>query len=110
MSSKLEKQLAAGLNRKLDAQKPRVVAASAVAKALPNSGSGVERCTLSLHGTDVDRIDAIHDYLRTLGHRESNRSLLVKVALRGVELTPALVEHLKAAQSEDGRRRKSDSS
>lgn len=110
MSTKLEK-LTKGLNKQfatqqppIPTQKPKVTATPSVASALPNAASGVERVTLSLHGTDKDRLAALEDFLRSMGHRESNRSLLVKVALRGVELTPALVDHLRAAQAEDGRR------
>jgi hypothetical protein len=69
------------------------------------AAQGVERVSLSLHATDRRRLEEIEDYLRSLGHREGNRSLLVKVALRGLQLTPAIVEHLRAAQAEDGRRR-----
>lgn len=89
------------------AKKPTLTAPAAVAAALPNAESGVERMTISLHGTDTDRLNQIEDYLRTLGHREGNKSLLIKVALRAVDLTPALVDHLRAAQAEDGRRKKS---
>ena len=103
MSTKLEK-LTQGLNKQFLTQTPKVTAAPAVVAALPNAAGGVERVTLSLHGTDKDRLAALEDYLRSLGHRESNRSLLVKVALRGVALNPSLVEHLRAAQAEDGRR------
>lgn len=103
MSTKLEK-LTQGLNKQFSVQKPKITAAPAVVAALPNSTGGVERVTLSIHGTDHERLASLEDYLRSLGHRESNRSLLVKVALRGVEFTPGLVEHLRAAQAEDGRR------
>lgn len=106
-SSKLE-QLKAGLGKKLAAQKPRseVKASPDVVRGVgPNQPGGTERFTLSLHGTDLERLDALADYLRNHGVRTSNRSLLVKVALRGVELGPELIEHVKAAQAEDGRRK-----
>lgn len=108
MSKTLEK-LKQGLGKKLAAQSPRVEKTKAAAKpaagAGPNAPTGVERLTLSLTGTDLGRLDELADYLRGQGHRVSNRSLLVKVALRGLAFGPELSEHLKAAQAEDGRRR-----
>lgn len=105
MKTKLEK-LTAGLSRKLGkTAKPGAVPIAAAKPAAAGvDAGGVSRFSLSLHATDSQRIDEIQSYLRDLGHRESNRSLLVKVALRGVKLTPELVNHLQAAQAGDGRR------
>jgi len=64
----------------------------------------VARFTVHLFGRDLERMGELRDYLRTLGTEEVNRSLLVKIALRGVSLTPALKKHVDAIREEDGRR------
>jgi hypothetical protein len=66
--------------------------------------SSVARFTVHLFGQDLERLRELRGYLRKLGVDEANRSLLVKLALRGVELGPGLKVHLDAIQSEDGRR------
>lgn len=102
--SKLE-QLTAGVGRKLEAQKPRVAAATAAASALPNSSAELERFTLSFGASDTQRLDELSDYLRSLGVRRVGRSLLLKVALRAVKHSPELVDHVNATLAEDGRRK-----
>lgn len=69
----------------------------------PDDSSGA-RFTVHLFGHDLKRMRELRTYLRSLGVEEANRSLLVKVALRGVAFTPALRKQLKAIEAEDGRR------
>jgi hypothetical protein len=72
--------------------------------AAESEDPGVARFTVHLFGHDLDRMRELRDYLRKLGVEEVNRSLLVKIALRGVEFGPELRKHLEAIQAEDGRR------
>lgn len=103
MSTTLEK-LKKATAAKFAAQKPKVAAPKAITAALPNAAERVERITISLHSTDMERLTELERYLETQGKRVRNTSLLIKVALRGIEHSPALVEHLNAAMAEDGRR------
>ncbi len=103
--TKLE-QLTEGLGKKLEAKKPKAGGGAKVAaEPLPNAAGGVERFSASFWASDTRRLDDLADYLRTQGERNVGRSLLLRVALRAVKLTPELVEHLRAAQAEDGRRK-----
>jgi hypothetical protein len=96
----------AGVRKVKPTAKQKAAAVVSAASDASADGGVDRRMTISLHGTDTGRLDELEDYLRTQGHRVSNKSLLFKVALRGVEMTPRLAEHLRAAQAEDGRRRK----
>lgn len=103
--TKLE-QLTEGLGKKLDEKKPKAGGGVKVAAdPLPNDDAGAERFSASFWASDKRRLDDLADYLRTQGERNVGRSLLLRVALRSVKLTPELVGHLRAAEAEDGRRK-----
>jgi len=74
--------------------------------AAPKAPAGDRKCTkisVSLFQTDMDRIDAIRDYMHGHGRRIST-SQAVKLALRTAPLSDDLQRALDAASDEDGRK------
>lgn len=64
------------------------------------------KISISLYADDLTHVDAIIAYMAQ--HRcRVNRSEAIKLALRGVRLTPELVAIREAIQRDDGRRQKS---
>ena len=61
------------------------------------------KCSVSLFQTDIERLDAIYDYMRDRGHRLS-RSQIIKVALRTAPLTDELMQAYEESKNEDGRK------
>lgn len=74
--------------------------------AAPVVNQAEARCTkisISLFSGDVERLDAIRDYMAAQGVRIST-SQAVKLALRTAELSPDMIAALDAIRAEDGRK------
>jgi hypothetical protein len=98
------KNIQAKLARSLDQANKRDKARKP--KALPPPLPPERRCTkvcVSLFAGDLQRLDAIRDYMQTRGERVST-SQAVKLALRSTPLSEELVQALDQVRREDGRK------
>jgi hypothetical protein len=87
-------------------------APAAVHRALPNSTPALaEKLTVTLFTTDIEHRNLIEDRLRARGVRNTQTSMIIKVALRvaakAVKEDPGypLREFVREIEAEDGRRR-----
>lgn len=97
-ASALQSKLAKSLDKANTSQSKRKPPA-------PPKQTGERHCkklSISLFDGDLERLDAIRDYMQTKGERIST-SQAVKLALRTAPLTSALDKALEAIKAEDGR-------
>jgi hypothetical protein len=67
--------------------------------------SQITRLTVSLYQPDLERIDAIKDFMKARGFRNLKDSEALRLACRAVEIDDHFVSVYQAMQREDGRRR-----
>ena len=69
--------------------------------------SGLVRATITLREEDLAMLDLIEDYLRSHNRRTSlPRAMLIQVAIRSVQIGPALSEIAQAVRAQDARGKK----
>lgn len=101
MSTRRSDALISQLGKSLS--KPAPTAAAAVLTE-PPSAELAAKISISLYADDLARVDAIVAHMAR--HRcRVNRSEAIKIALRGVPLTPELVDLYREIQRNDGRRK-----
>ena len=99
MTNGLQARLAASLDK---ANKTNKKKAARIPAPLPAE----RKCTklsVSLFSGDLQRLDAIRDYMQARGERIST-SQAVKLALRTAPISGELVKALEAVRAEDGRK------
>lgn len=68
---------------------------------------GLVRATITLREEDLAMLDLIEDYLRRHNRRTSlPRAMLIQVAIRSVQIGPALSEIAQAVRAQDARGKK----
>ncbi len=102
MSTRRSDALISQLGKSL--AKPAPPAPAVATGTEPPSAELAAKISISLYADDLARVDAIVAHMAQ--HRcRVNRSEAIKIALRGVPLTPNLVELYREIQRNDGRRK-----
>jgi hypothetical protein len=106
MSTRRSDALISQLGKSLAKPAPRAVAIATAPAAEPPSAELAAKISISLYADDLIRVDAIVAHMAQ--HRcRVNRSEAIKIALRGLQLTPELAAIYRAIQQDDGRRKHS---
>jgi hypothetical protein len=104
MSTRRSDALISQLGKSLAKPAPPAVAVAIAPGAEPPAAELAAKISISLYVDDLSRVDAIVAHMAQHRHRV-NRSEAIKIALRGVPLTPELVELYREIQRDDGRRK-----
>jgi hypothetical protein len=69
-------------------------------------GARAPKLSVSLYQPDIDRLDAIKDFMKSQGFRNLSDSEALRLACRRVEIDGSLIDTYRSMQAEDGRRKK----
>ena len=104
MSTRRSDVLISRLGKSLAKSAPANTAVAITPIGEPPPAELAAKISISLYADDLARVDAIIAYMAQ--HRcRVNRSEAIKIALRGVPLTPELVGLYREIQRNDGRRK-----
>lgn len=107
MSARKSDALIAKLGRSLEKPSSAQQLAHTAAQFDTSKTELAAKISISLYSNDLDHADAIIAFMAK--HRvRVNRSEAIKLALRGVKLTPDLLPIYQAIKKDDGRRRGND--
>jgi hypothetical protein len=102
--SKLKTSLPkASPKRKKRGSGPTTVAVPA--EDVPTRGPRAPKLSVSLYQPDLQRLDAIKEYMQQKGFRNLSDSEALRLACRGVEIGDSFVDLYREMQREDGRRK-----
>lgn len=68
-------------------------------------GSRAPKLSVSLYQYDIERLDAIKDFMKGQGFRNLSDSEALRLACRKVEIDATMIDVYKQMQAEDGRRK-----
>lgn len=110
MSSTHAEELLSKLKTSLPKPSPKRKKRESQAATVPteeglNRGPRAPKLSVSLYQPDLQRLDAIKEYMRQKGFRNLSDSEALRLACRGVEIGDSFVDLYREMQREDGRRK-----